>query len=119
MVAAVSVLLVACERPWQLDFVNDTGRPWVVTVETASGRASWLAESGEGLTLMYSAPAQSGRVQLVEPDTCEVLDDIELPAVSSTLFIEFDLRTEAPELLAVLDAPAVQDLDPPDAGVCP
>ena len=116
LVGCVAVLF-GCQATWHLNFVNDSDVPLVVAVESADMRESWASEPGQGLTLMSSASGEQGRVLLLEPGTCRIFDEIELPAASSTLFVGWDLDSGVPQFIVADGAPS-RDRDPPDPKTC-
>jgi hypothetical protein len=64
---------------WVVGVVNATDQPFLVRVELPDGTTDFLALShAEGTVVAQRDATLPARVKLVDPETCHVLDEVEL-----------------------------------------
>jgi hypothetical protein len=86
-VVAIALCLAGCsaQELWTLALWNDAGKPIVVQVSSGANRSAWLVPEDEAFTIINAPQPLTGTVELLDPRTCETLDQRDIPAVSSII----------------------------------
>ena|SRR5579859_3671102 len=58
---------------WVVVAQNGVPKPYVVRITTASASWSWVVRGPSGETLLRRSAPLSGRVEVIDPDTCAVI----------------------------------------------
>lgn len=70
--------------PWKIGVVNDEPQSFVLRITVGQAVQSWTVAPGQGMTMMSSPGAKAGMIELLDADTCTVLDSKQLPNHSVT-----------------------------------
>lgn len=106
--------LVACGAPsWRAAAVNDTGGPFVVRITLEAKAFAWSLPPGASITLLTGGQAPEGTIELLDPATCEVLDQQTMP--TTPYVVAFNPPDHESDTYHMVFAPAARSGPPPVA----
>ena len=83
---AVLIVVAGCRSSdWTLAVWNDSGQQVVVQISSGPDRSAWLVAVDEAFVIIQSPQPIAGTVELIDPKTCELLDQRDIPAKTSII----------------------------------
>jgi hypothetical protein len=85
-------MLVGCggRTGWSLAIQNDAGAALVVRIDAGKTQSAWLVQDQDALVVFEMAAPVHGTMYLVDPSTCDVLDQRAIPSGDSIVLLEVD-----------------------------
>jgi hypothetical protein len=103
------VLLGACTPRWTIAIDNDTEKPVVFRVSSGGHTWSWLVPVDTALIVFDRVVGMPGDVELIDPATCAILDELAVPNETSLLLASRDESSSTGYALLVIGGERIVD----------